>query len=146
MRRSFVGSILLVAALAGGCSPGPTGSASTGADPSASQSALPLPSTSPPRRVPLPRGFPIVPGAVAAPLPDDDPGLIGLWTSDQPGSTAYDFLLGALPAAGYPIRGAYPGDTVAQFLFSTPSGATWQIDLSTTPSLTTRIEVRLPRP
>jgi hypothetical protein len=79
-------------------------------------------------------------------MPDDDPGLIGLWTSDAPGSAAYDFFIGALPAAGYPIQGAYAGGAVAQFRFATPAGATWEIDLTANPDLTTRIELRLPRP
>ncbi len=138
--------VLLVAVLAGGCVPGPMASASSAASDSApSESAASVPSASTPARVPLPPGFPVVPGAVPAAMPDDDPGLIGAWTSDQHGSVAYDFFLVALPAAGYPVEGAYAGDTVAQFVFSTPGGATWQIDLTTNPDGTTRIEVRLPR-
>lgn len=147
MRRSTLGPLVLVAAITGACGPGPTASSprdATGAP--ASPSAESSPSISPPRRVPLPAGFPIVPGAVAAPMPDGDAGLIGLWTSDRPGSVAYDFFLAALPASGYPIQAAVAGGAVAQFLFSTPGGATWQIDLYTDPDLTTRIEVRLPRP
>jgi hypothetical protein len=103
------------------------------------------PSISASERIPLPAGFPVPPGASPVAMPDDDPGLIGLWTTEAAGSTAYDFFLKALPAAGYPIKGAYAGDTVAQFLLTTPSGATLQIDLYTNPNLTTRIEVRLPR-
>ena len=51
----------------------------------------------------------MLPGAAPVAMPNDDPGLIGLWTTDLPGSGAYDFYVVALPAAGYPIVAVYPG-------------------------------------
>ena len=141
MRRSSLVHLGLLAALVSACGLDSDGSVSV-----APASVAPSPFLSAPERIPLPPGFPVPPGASAAAMANDDLGLIGLWTTDAVGSTAYDFFVRALPAAGYTIKGAYAGDTVAQFLFITPSGATLQIDLSATPSLTTRIEVRLPRP
>jgi hypothetical protein len=96
--------------------------------------------------VPLPSGFPVLPGAVPAAMVNDDPGLIGLWNSDQLGSTAYDFYVSALPAAGYPIVGLYPGGGVALIRFRTASGAIWQMVAHGGPGGTEAIEIRLDRP
>jgi hypothetical protein len=79
-------------------------------------------------------------------LPNDDPGLIAQWMMVTGGSAAYDFFLRALPAAGFPVTGSAAGDIVAELQFTGPSGATLQIDIYANPNLTTRIEVRLPRP
>lgn len=141
MRCSSLVLIGVVAALLSACS--------LDADRSVSRASAPVgpsPSVAAPQRVPLPAGFPVPTGASPVALPNDDPGLIGLWTMDAGGSAAYDFFLQALPAAGFPISGAYAGDTVAQFFFTIPGGATLQIDLSSAPDQTTRIDVRLPRP
>ena len=69
----------------------------------------------------------MVPGAVPASPQDSDPGLIALWESDQAGSAAYDFYVDALPAAGYPIVGVYPGGEVALIRFLAPDGQVWQM-------------------
>ena len=97
-------------------------------------------------RTPLPSGFPVLPGATSVPPAVDDPGLIAVWQSDQAGSTAYDFYLKALPAAGYPIVGLYPGGAVALIRFRVPDGQVWQIVAHGTEHGTARIEVRLDRP
>jgi len=97
-------------------------------------------------RKPLPDGFPVLPGAVAVPLPEDDPGLIGLWVSEAVGSAAYDFYAAALPEAGYSIVGLYPGGEVALVRFSVPDGEIWQIMAHGTPDGRLAIEVRLDRP
>jgi len=80
------------------------------------------------------------------PMPDDDPGLIGLWQSDQLGSAAYDFFVAALPAAGYPIIGRYPGGEVALIRFGAPDGEIWQMVSHTAPDGRLAIEIRLDRP
>jgi hypothetical protein len=136
MRRSLIVELAFLTALIPACGPKP----STPESPVASLSGSAL------ERIPLPVGFPIPPGASPVAMSNDDAGLIGLWTTEAVGSTVYDFFVRALPAAGYRIKGAYAGDTVAQFLFTAPSGGTLQIDLYLNPNTTTRIEVRLPRP
>ena len=141
MRRSLLAHPALVVTLVSACSLEAIGSASL---PLGSVAASP--SSAAPQRVPLPSGFPVPPGASPIAPPSDDPGLIGLWTIDAAGSAAYDFFLRALPAAGFPITGAAAGDTVAQFQFRVPGGTTLQIDIYAAPNLTTRLEVRLPRP
>ena len=97
-------------------------------------------------RVPLPEGFPVLPGAVPAALPDDDPGLIALWTSDQPGSATYDFYAAALPAAGYRILGPYPGGEWAIIRFGLPDGTIWQVVSHDRADGRAAIEVRWDRP
>ncbi|MGZ6371766.1 MAG: hypothetical protein ACXWL8_00045 [Candidatus Limnocylindria bacterium] len=87
-----------------------------------------------------------MPGATSAPMPDDDPGLIGLWESDQLGSAAYDFYGAALPAAGYRIVGLYPGDEVALVRFAIPGGEIWQVVVRPAGGDRVAIEVRLDRP
>jgi hypothetical protein len=97
-------------------------------------------------RVPLPSGFPVLPGAVVVAMPVDDPGLIGLWESDLPGSAAYDYYRVALPQAGYPILGLYPGGDVAVIRFRADGGETWQLVAHGAPDRLVAIEVRLDRP
>ena len=134
----------LVAAL-GACSPTESGSPSAGASvrASASERVDSPPSSTP--RIPLPDEFPVLPGAVPVALPSDDPGLIGLWESDQLGSVAYDFYVDALPAAGYPIVGLYPGGDVALIRFRTPDGGVWQM-VAHGSGGRVAIEIRLDRP
>ena len=96
-------------------------------------------------RANLPEGFPVLPGAAPLPLTDDDPGLIAAWSSDQLGSVAYDFYRGALPGAGYPILGAYPGGDVAVIRFAA-GNATWQMVATGRADGVERIEIRLDRP
>jgi hypothetical protein len=141
MRRGWVVAFGLVASLIVACNRAPFPSAMQHLESAAASASVPAP-----QRIPLPPGFPLPPGSAPQAMPNEDPGLIGLWTIDAGGSAAYNFFLQALPAAGFPISGAYAGDTVAQFLFTIPGGATLQIDLSSTKALTTRIGVRLPRP
>lgn len=86
-----------------------------------------------------------MPGAVAVPMPEDDPGLIGLWESDQTGPAAYDFHVQALPAAGYPIVGLYPGGEVALIRFRV-EGEVWQMVAQGTAEGRVAIEIRLDRP
>lgn len=100
-----------------------------------------------PQRVPLPSGFPVLAGAAPVVLAEDDPGLMAAWTSDQLGSAAYDFYVMALPAAGYPIVGLYPGGEVALIRFRAPNGATWQmVAHGGAVTGTATIEIRLDRP
>jgi hypothetical protein len=73
----------------------------------------------------LPRGFPVMPLATAAPLPSDAT-VIAVWTSDHLGSAAYDFYVSALPAVGYRIIGLYPAERAALIRFNGPGGV-WQI-------------------
>jgi hypothetical protein len=135
---------IVVAALLGGCSPVDR------ASPSPSHSNAPTPpsptvaaSEAPPRS--LPAGFPVLPGAVSVELPADDPGLIALWETGDPGSAAYDFYTDALPAAGYPIVGLYPGGGVALIRFEV-DGEVWQMVAHGSPDGRVAIEIRLDRP
>lgn len=150
MRRPLVFSLLLAAAACAACG-GPPGSGSpstnsavspseglgSGTPPSASASA---------ERLPLPSGFPVLEGAVPEALPDVDPGLIGLWTSDRVGSAAFDFYSTALPAAGYPIIGLYPGGDAAQIRFTVADGSVWQMVALGGQSGRVTIEIRQDRP
>ena len=86
------------------------------------------------------------PGAAPIAMPEDDPGLIGLWTTGVRGSGAYDFYLEALPAAGYRIVAVYPGGAAAVIRFGLPDGAIWQVVTRAGPDATVAIEVRLDRP
>lgn len=116
---------------------------------SAAESASPLnaiDSTPLVDRVPLPTGFPVLPGAVPVPMSDDDTGLIAEWSSDQLGSAAYDFYVAALPDAGYPIVGLYPGGEVALIRFRAPGGAIWQMVSRGGVGGAIIIEIRLDRP
>ena len=137
--------LLLVALAVGACS-ADTGSPSPGTSavvhvPSASTGV----STSLVQRLPLPSGFPILPDALPVPMPDDDPALIGLWQSEEVGSTAYDFYDAELPAAGYPIVGRYPGGEVAIIRFAAPDGEIWQMVAHTASDGRLTIEIRLDR-
>lgn len=147
MRRSSVIQVALLVVLAGGCSLAadlsPSASASAAAP---RQSASATAGTSGQDRVPLPSGFPFLPGAVPVAMPDGDPGVIGLWVSDRPGAAAYDFYSAALPAAGYPIVGLYPGGAVAAIRFRLPSGAIWQMVVHAGDNGAATIEIRLDRP
>lgn len=159
MRCREIAIFVLLAILAVGCSPAERGIASGGASlPEASPSAPaepPVtagpspwaePSPSAFLRVPLSSGFPVLPGAVAVAMPVDDPGLIGLWESDRLGSAAYDYYRVALPQAGYPIVGLYPGGDVALIRFRAPDGEIWQLVAHGAPDGLVAIEVRLDRP
>jgi hypothetical protein len=140
--RSTIPRLVLLVMLAGGCATGGSSAPSR----SASTSFSSEPSRSAVVRTPLPSAFPAVPGAVRMPVPDDDPGLIAWWESDQAGSAAYDFYADALPAAGYPIVGLYPGGEVAIIRFSGPDREVWQMVAHGTQDGRTAIEIRLDRP
>jgi hypothetical protein len=147
MLRSPAWSSVLLTILAAGCSTAgvssPAEAASVTGSPRGPSAG---PSTSAVVRPPLPSGFPVPAGAVAVATPDDDPGLIGLWESDLVGSAAYDFYVGALPSAGYPIVGLYPGGGVALIRFQAPGGGIWQVVSHGSVDGGTTIEVRLDRP
>lgn len=142
-------ALLLVTALVG-CTPGSSPSASPSARPSNSStpagSSAATASASAVVRHELPSGFPVIAGAVALPLPTDDPGLIARWTSDLVGTPVYDFYVEWLPASGYPIEGLYAGGALAQIRFSGPGNEVWQLIMQTTDLAITVIEVRLDRP
>jgi hypothetical protein len=147
MRPSMTVPLVVLALLVAGCSVAETASPPPGASASASSpSASPEPVTSIGDRRPLPSGFPVLPGAVPVPMPPDDLGLIGLWESDRVGSAAYDFYVAALPEAGYPIVGLYPGGEVALIRFSVPGGEIWQVLAHGAADGGVAIEVRLDRP
>ncbi len=88
----------------------------------------------------------MLPGATSVPTAVDDPGLIAVWQSDRAGSAAYDYYVHALPAAGYPIVGLYPGGAVALIRFRVPDGQVWQMVARGMADGTVAIEVRLDRP
>ena len=144
MHRPSIRALVLVSILCGGCAAGKSGAPS--------DTASRLPSTPSPAVLPsvgrrtLPDGFPVFPGAMAVTMPADDPGLIGLWASDQLGSAAYDFYVTALPAAGYPIVGLYPGGDVALIRFTAPGGEVWQMVAHGATDRRAAIEIRLDRP
>jgi hypothetical protein len=143
MRASSIVHLLLLAGLTAGCGV-PTERGSPSAAPSASAAGTAFGSGV--ERVQLPAGFPVLPGAVPADLPGDDPGLIARWTTDQPGSATYDFYVTALPSAGYPILGLYPGGEWAIIRFALPDGAIWQVLAHDTGDGQASIEVRRDRP
>lgn len=133
-----VARLLLVTILVAGCSAASTESPTK--SPPTEASATVSPSFS------LPSGFPVLPGAVPLPVPRDDPGLIGLWETERAGSAAYDFYAEALPAAGYPILGLYPGGEFAIIRFRAQTGDLWQMVARGTPEGRVAIEIRLDRP
>ena len=145
MARQSLTVLLLLAIAVAACST-PDGSPPARASEGPPGSAVPGPSTSEVERPQLPGGFPVLPGAVAVVMPADDPGLIGLWETDQPGPAAYDFYVAALPAAGYPIVGLYPGGEVALIRFATAGGQVWQLVVRGTQDGHVAIEVRLDQP
>ena len=148
---SGLGSALVLVAVVAACGRGAavssptTGQSAAASLPTDSPTPTEGASSSTSERVPLPSDFPVLPGAVPMTMADDDPGLIGLWSSDQPGSAAYDFYVSALPGAGYPIVGLYPGGDVALIRFRS-GDATWQMVAHGEASGTEAIEVRLDRP
>jgi hypothetical protein len=143
MRASSIVHLLLLAGLTAGCgAPTDEGSPSAAASAAASGTA----SASSVERAQLPEGFPVLPGAVPAAMPGDDPGLIALWTTDQPGSATYDFYVTALPSAGYRILGLYPGGEWAVIRFALPDGAIWQVVAHDAGDGRAAIEVRWDRP
>ncbi len=147
LRCSSIPGLVLLVVVAAGCSMAPTGSPPADASASrSSPSASAGPSRSAEVRRHLPDAFPVMPGAVSVPLPDDDPGLIASWESDRVGSAAYDFYAEALPAAGYPIVGLYPGGEIAVIRFGMPDGEVWQMVAHGTPEGSVAIAIRLDRP
>lgn len=137
--------LLLTAMAIAACAAGP--STDGGPTPPASRgSPTPAIHSSSRPAVELPAGFPLLPGAAPEPrLPTDDPAIIARWSSEQVGPVAYDFYVDALPAAGYPTTGLYPGGEVAVIGFQTPSGVRWELVL-TLDDGGTLIEVRLAQP
>ena len=147
MHRSPTWSLALLGILVAGCSAADLNAQSEAASSAgASRSPAARPSDSAVERPPLPSGFPVSADAVAVAMAADDPGLIGLWESDQVGSAAYDFYVDALPTSGYPIVGLYPGGDVALIRFRAPDGGIWQLIAHASPDGGTMIEVRLDRP
>lgn len=146
MRRACLALLVPVALLAPACSFS-DGSASAGpSGPSPPGSVVAAPSPSLALRVPLPSGFPVPSGAEPLAPPDDDPGLIGRWSTNLPGPSAYDFYVEALPAAGFPIVAVYPGGEAAVIRFTVSGGATWQVVMRAGANGGVAIEVRLDRP
>lgn len=143
LRPIALGLVVTLLASCGSPAVSPSGLV-PGPSPPATASALS--SSTPPAHDPLPLGFPVFPGSTPAPLPADDPGLIGRWVADLAGSAAYDFYLSALPTAGYRIVGAYPGGAAAVIRFSLPDGATWQVVIGGGADDAVVIEVRVDRP
>ena len=142
-RAAVLGLVLLATSAISACRPGP--STNDAPTPAASRGTTTPASAGPSEsRVELPPGFPVLPGAVREQLqPTDDPGTIARWSSDQVGPVAYDFYVEALPAAGYPTTGLYPGGAVAIIGFETPSDEGWELVLTLEPgSGGTVIEVR----
>lgn len=138
--------LALVATVVSACDPGRESASAATLGPSPPDSMAASAFATPAERVPLPSGFPTLPGAVPVPLPSDDPGVIGQWSSDLLGSDAYDFYVRALPAAGYRIVATYPGGAAAVIRFSLPNGAIWQVVMRSGPLEAVAIEVRLDRP
>jgi hypothetical protein len=144
--------VALLAISVGGCSVAGSGSPPADGSPASASPAASValdssaPSSSAAVRRPLPAGIPVLAGAVPVPMPRDDPGLIGLWESDQVGSAAYDFYVDALPAARYPIVGLYPGGEVAIVRFEVPDGEVWQVVVHGAADGRVAIEIRLDRP
>jgi hypothetical protein len=94
----------------------------------------------------LPSNFPVMAGLSEDP-PKSDPGLIASWTTTTSGPRAYEFYISALPPAGYPIEGLYPGGAVAIIRCRAPDGAIWQVVITgDLVAVATRIELRLDRP
>lgn len=146
MTRQRITALVLIAIVAAGCSATDGGSPSARASAQPSETSLPVPSPPQVEQRELPAGFPVMPGAVAVPMPADDPGLIGLWETRELGSAAYDFYVTALPATGYPIVGLYPGGDVAMIRFAAEGGEIWQMVAHGTTGGRAAIEIRLDRP
>jgi hypothetical protein len=69
----------------------------------------------------------VLDGSTPRPPPADDPGVIAAWTVATEGSAAYEFYVAALPAAGFPVVGRYPGDNAAMIRFRVGPTRTWQL-------------------
>ena len=139
--RSIVMAVVVTVA-AGACSTDGSPTPPPGGSGSSVASGVPGSSEERPQ---LPIGFPVMVGAVRTPLPTDDPGLIARWENGEAGSAAYDFYVAALPAAGYPIVGVYPGGGVALIRFRA-QGQIWQVVAQGAADGGVSIEVRLDRP
>lgn len=144
-RPAPAASLLFIAAATAACTAGP--STDGGPPPPAGRgSSTPASATSGAPFLELPAGFPVLPGAVPDELqPTGDPAVIARWSSDRVGPVAYEFYIEALPAAGYPTTGMFPGGAVAVIQFRTPPGERWELAL-TQDDGGTRIEVRLSQP
>ena len=94
----------------------------------------------------LPSDFPVLPGAVEMALPSDDLGVVARWTTDRVGAVAFDFYSAALPLAGYPVEGSYPGGEWAAIRFTGPVGRSWQVVIHELDLHTSQVEVRIDRP
>jgi hypothetical protein len=137
--------LLLTTAAIVACTPAPSTDGGS-APPAGRGSTAPTSAGSGAPVVELPAGFPVLAGAVPAALqPTDDPALIARWSTDQVGPVAYDFYVDALPAAGYPTTGLFPGGGAAVIVFRTPRGESWELAL-TQDDGGARIEVRLAQP
>lgn len=123
---------------------GPTPLADGTSPPSATPSGAI--SGSPAGVVEVPAGFPLPPGVVSRDVgATDGADVIARWSSDLVGPVVYEFYVDALPAAGFPISGLYPGGAVAVIVVLTPTGDPWQVVL-TEDGGGTRIELRLAQP
>jgi hypothetical protein len=72
-----------------------------------------------------------MPGSEAvAPTPDDDPQLLARWTSAADGAQVYEFLVEALPVAGFAIDRLAPGGEAAIIAFSAPGGPHYSVSLT----------------
>jgi hypothetical protein len=74
--------------------------------------------------------------------------VIARWTIDAIVPEVYRYYLDALPAAGFAIRGRYPGGDVAIIRFGVDDGTTLDLALvgEGAGSSTTRIDLVLPDP
>lgn len=92
----------------------------------------------------LPPGFPVMPHAEPALLPDD-PSVVARWTVSEVGSGPYEWYLNALPVAGFEVVGTYPSERAALIRFRDTSGRTGQL-LAELVDGRTRISVQEDRP
>lgn len=153
MHRSAAGTIALLIAIvvANGCA-GAGATTTPIATPTASIPAQPTTtpsSASPsavPSRPPIPAGMPVMPGAEPADPATIEPRVIAQWTVDAIGPRVYQYYLDALPAAGFAVRGRFPGGNAAIIRFETPEGMTLDLALvgEGEHGRRTRIELVLP--
>ena len=147
---------VLVVLVVGGCgmrneaatSPAPP-STSTGlaASTGAAETRAPTPSglaATPSAERVLPSGFPVMPDAEPASLPDDR-GVVARWNVPQVGSAVYDWYVAALPAAGFEMVGTYPAERAALIRFRDSSGRVWQL-LAELVDDRTQVSVQTDRP
>ena len=124
---AWLATLGLAACAASGGAAVSTQESTAGASPSpAAASATGSATSTVKARPALPAGFPVMPGATAATLPND-PTLIARWTVNELGSAAYDFYVSALPAAGFPLVGLYPAERSALIRFGAAGGAVLQL-------------------